>query len=105
MTFKHLYLGAFSAVALSALSLSGTVQAAPLSGSASALKSGTVPSTIEKAAYRRCWWRDGYRVCRWVGYSDYDYYDDGPYYYSYGPSVGFRFGGGGRFHGGHGRHR
>jgi hypothetical protein len=103
MTFKHLYLGAFSAVALSALS--GTVQAAPLYGSASALKSGTVPSTIEKAAYRRCWWRHGYRVCRWVGYSDYDYYDDGPYYYSYGPSVGFRFGGGGRFHGGHGRHR
>ena len=50
MTFKHLYLGAFSAVALSALS--GTVQAAPLYGSASALKSGTVPSTIEKAAYR-----------------------------------------------------
>jgi len=46
MTFKHLYRGAFSAVALSALS--GTVQAAPLSGSASALESGTIPSPSRK---------------------------------------------------------
>jgi len=78
------------------------VQAAPLSGSE--LKAGTAAaSNIEKAAYRRCWWRHGYRVCRWVGYPYYD--DDYGYYrpyYGYGPSFGFRFGGGGhRFHGHH----
>jgi hypothetical protein len=76
--------------------LPATVQAAPISGSE--LKAGTAAaSNIEKAAYRRCWWRHGYRVCRWVGYP---YYDDD--YGYYGPSFGFRFGDGGhRFHGHH----
>jgi hypothetical protein len=23
-------------------------------------------SVVEKVAYRRCWWRDGARHCRWV---------------------------------------
>ena len=102
MSFKQVCLGALSAAALSALS--GAVQAAPLAGNANELKSGAVSSPIEKAAYRRCWWRHGYRVCRWVGYRDYGYYDDGPYYYGYGPSIGLRFGGG-HFRGGHGHHR
>jgi hypothetical protein len=86
--------------------------ATPLSGAGSELKAATAPAA-EKAAYRRCWWRDGYRVCRWVGgdYYDNGYYDDGYYgpYVGFGPGIGFGFGGGhfhgGHFHGGHGHHR
>jgi hypothetical protein len=92
-----------AAATAGAFAVLSTAHAAPLSGNAAELKSGVAASAIEKAAYRRCWLRHGYRVCRWVGYRDYDY-DDGYYGYGYGPSVGFRFGGGGRFHGGHGRH-
>ena len=100
MRLKHFCLGAAGLIAASLLPV--TTQAAPLSGGE--LKAGTAAtSNIENAAYRRCWWRHGYRVCRWVGYpyydDDYGYY--GPYY-GYGPSFGFRFGGGGhRFHGHH----
>jgi hypothetical protein len=86
--------------------------ATPLSGAGNELKAATAPAA-EKAAYRRCWWRDGYRVCRWVGgdYYDNGYYDDGYYgpYVGFGPGIGFGFGGGhfhgGHFHGGHGHHR
>jgi hypothetical protein len=85
--------------------------AAPLSGAGSELKAAPAPAA-EKAAYRRCWWRHGYRVCRWVGgdYYDNGYYDDGYYgpYVGFGPGIGFGFGGhahGGHFHGGHGHHR
>ena len=96
MRLKHFCLGAVGLTAASFLPL--TAQAAPLAGNE--LKAGTaVTSNIEKAAYRRCWWRHGYRVCRWVGYP---YYDDDYGYYGYGPSFGFRFGGGGHhFHGHH----
>jgi hypothetical protein len=83
--------------------------ATPLSGAGSELKTAPAPA-LEKAAYRRCWWRDGHRVCRWVGnyYYDDGYYDDGYYgygpYIGFGPSIGFGFGGGhgGHFRGGHG---
>jgi hypothetical protein len=86
--------------------------ATPLSGAGSELRTATAPA-VEKAAYRRCWWRDGVRVCRWVGdyYYDDGYYDDGYYgpYFGFGPGIGFGFGGGrfhgGHFHGGHGHHR
>ena len=95
MTLRYFCIGAASAAALAAPSLA--VQAAPLSGNPAQLKADAPSSGIEKAAYRRCWWRHGYQVCRWVGYRD---YDDGNYGYGYGPSIGFRFGGGGRhFHG------
>jgi hypothetical protein len=97
---KQFCLGAMSVAAVGLLPI--TMQAAPLSGSE--LKAGaTVASYVDKAAYRRCWWRHGYRVCRWVGYPS--YYDDDYGYYGYGPSIGFGFGSGGRhFHGGHGGH-
>jgi hypothetical protein len=98
------------AVAISAATGAFTSGAAatPLSGAGSELKTATAP-VVEKAAYRRCWWRHGYHVCRWVGgYYDDGYYDDGYYgygpYVGFGPSIGFGFGGGhgGHFHGGHG---
>jgi hypothetical protein len=104
MTIRHACIGAISALAF--LSWAPASWSAPLSPSAGELKAEN--SSIEKAAYRRCWWRRE-RVCRWVGHRAYDYYgDDGYYgygpYYSYGPSFGFSFGGGGRhFHGGHHR--
>jgi hypothetical protein len=101
------------AVAISAATgafTSGAV-ASPLSGAGSELKTAITAPAVEKAAYRRCWWRHGYRVCRWVGgYYDDGYYDDGYYgygpYIGFGPGIGFGFGGGhfhgGHFHGGHG---
>jgi hypothetical protein len=62
--------------------------AAPL-GSVGGVKVGTGVSAAEQVAYRRCWWRDGRRHCRWV---------EG---YGYGPSVGVYIGDGRRGH----RHR
>jgi hypothetical protein len=101
MELKKVTIGAFSAIALFVFAPAS--QAAPLSATTE-LKAGNAESGIEKAAYRRCWWRHGARVCRWVGYrSNYD--DDNYGYYGYGPGIGFGFGGGGRghFHGGHRR--
>lgn len=95
--------GVAAAIALGAFSVSA--QAAPATGDLKAT-AGT-GSGVEKAAYRRCWWSDGVRRCRWI-YDDYGYYDDGDYgypYYGYGYGPGFYFGGGrghGHFHGGHG---
>jgi len=100
MILKQFCLGAMSVATIGLLPT--TMQAAPLSGSE--LRVGAAaPSNVDKAAYRRCWWRHGYRVCRWVGYP-YSY-DDDYGYYGYGPSIGFGFGGGGgHFRGGHGGH-
>ena len=72
----------------------------------------TETSPVDSVAYRRCWWRHGYRHCRYVdryyrsyGYAPY-YYDDGYYGYGYGPSIGLSFGGwGGGHHGHFGGHR
>jgi hypothetical protein len=99
----RLALIAFVSAAAMSIAASGT-QAAPISG-ASELKPST--NAVEKAAYRRCWWHRGHRHCRWFhsAYYDDDYYYGGyPYGYSYGPSVGFFFGGGGHRHGGFGHH-
>ena len=100
MELRKVTVGAFSAIALFALA--PAPKAAPLA--TTDFKAGSAESGIEKAAYRRCWFRHGERVCRWVGYRS--YYDDDSYgYYGYGPSIGFGFYGGGRghFHGGHRR--
>jgi hypothetical protein len=98
MNMKH-FIGAVSALAL--VGLAATANAAPLGSATSELKTtAEVGSGIDKVAYRRCWWRHGHQVCRWVGYRD---YDDG--YYGYGPSVGFSFGSGRHFHHGHRHHR
>jgi hypothetical protein len=73
MTLRHLSICAGGAIAL--LALSATSEAAPVSGAVARLNSVTSTSSgIEKAAYRRCWWRHGHQVCRWVGYRDYDDY-------------------------------
>src|SRR5215831_8244470 len=104
---RHFIAAAIAAV--TGASASGA-SATPLAGAGSELKSATAPA-VEKAAYRRCWWRDGYRVCRWIGdhYYDDGYYDDGYYgpYFGFGPGIGFGFGGGhgGHFHGGGHGHR
>ena len=85
-------------------------QAAPLGAGGTDLKSGATAAPVEKAAYRRCWFRNGVRYCRWFD-DDYGYYDYDTPYYGYGPGFGFYFGGGhgGHFHGGHfhggGHHR
>jgi hypothetical protein len=66
------------------------VSAAPLASMTGA-KNDT--SATEQVNYRRCWWRNGHRHCRWVG--------DG---YGYGPGVNLYFGGRGhRSHGDHHR--
>ena len=107
MSVKPLITSAGCAIALSLLAPS--VQALPASANAAGLKLAS-PANVEKAAYRRCWWRHGREVCRWVGYRYYDDDDYGYYggpYYGYGPGITFGFGGfggGGHFHGGHGGH-
>jgi hypothetical protein len=108
MRERHFVLGTAGVVVLSAMALSA--QAAPLGGAANDLKASVSnPSGVEQTAFRRCWWRHGVRVCRWVGepYDDGDYYDGGtPYYYGYGPGISLYFGGGwgGGWHGGHHYH-
>ena len=67
--------------------------AAPL-GTMDGIKAGDARSAVEQVNYRRCWWRNGHRHCRWVG--------DG---YGYGPGIGLYFGGGGRGGHGHGHRR
>jgi hypothetical protein len=108
MKLKHWLIGSAAAFAVSVIGSS--IQAAPASGPAAALKAAAAQesSAVEKAAYRRCWRYHGRRHCRW--YRDYDvypYYDDYPYYYApyYGPSFGFFYGGGRFRHGGHHGHR
>jgi hypothetical protein len=44
-------------------------------------------TTAEPVSYRRCWWRDGHRHCRWVEDT-----------YGYGPSVGIYVGPNGHRH-------
>jgi hypothetical protein len=75
MRVKHFVLGTAGAVILGAMALSA--QAAPLGGAANDLKASVGnASGVEQAAFRRCWWRHGVGVCRWVGarYDDSDYY-------------------------------
>ncbi len=74
MTSRHLTIGAAGAVALGLLATS--LQAAPLSVAGADLKGAmAAPSSIETVAYRRCWVRQGYRTCQWVGnaYKQYSY--------------------------------
>lgn len=75
-------------------------QAAPAAGGTADLQAAAgTQSSVEKAAYRRCWWRHGVRHCRWVG-DEYGY----SYPYYYGPSYGLYFGGGHRHHRHHHHH-
>lgn len=98
------HIGFSAAIVLALTAFTSTGQAAPgsLGGAIEAGRSDV--TNVEKVDFRRCWWRNGVKHCRWVreyGYGP--YYGDGPYY-GYGPSVGLYFGGGGhRGHGGHHR--
>jgi hypothetical protein len=68
----------FTTVALALGVLTTPASAAPgLKG----IEAGTGTSVTEQVDYRRCWWRNGQRRCRWV--------DDG---YSYGPSISLGIG-------------
>ena len=66
-----------------------------------------VPQTsdVEQVHYRRggCWRHRGHWHCprgRRYSYYDSGYYPPYPYYYGYGPTIAFSFGGGRHFHGG-----
>jgi hypothetical protein len=89
----------------------GSAQAAPTAPGG--LKTAEGASSLShKVDYRRCWWRHGYRACRWFPSYSYDYgygpgyyrpayygyYGPGyyrPYYrrHYYGPGVGIGIGG------------
>jgi hypothetical protein len=88
-------------VALLACAATNPASALP---TVNAIESGK-SAFLQQAAYR-CYYRHGYRHCRYYSY-DADYHD-APYYdYGWGPSIGFGFGGFGRGfhgHGGHGGH-
>jgi hypothetical protein len=103
MNVKHWLIGIAAVLAASFATI--PTQAAPLSAPSTDIKAGQT-SSVDRVAYRRCWWRHGHRHCRWYGryYRPYDYYPfaSDPYYY--GPSIGFYFGGGGHRHRFHGHH-
>jgi hypothetical protein len=70
----------FTTVALALGVLTMPASAAPGSN-LKGIEAGTGTSVTEQVGYRRCWWRNGQRRCRWVG--------DG---YTYGPSISLGFG-------------
>src|SRR5262245_29086435 len=85
-TMKYCLSAAAGALALGLATM--TAQAAPAAGTTTDLKAAAGTETsVDKVAYRRCWWHHGHRHCRWYGGGD--YYP----YYGYGPSVGFYWGG------------
>jgi hypothetical protein len=86
MVSKYITAAAF---AISLGYLATPASAAPLASMTGA-KAGNDTSATEQIAYRRCWWRNGYRHCRWVEE------------YGYGPGVNLYFGDGRRGH--HDRH-
>ncbi len=68
----------FTMVTIGALALctaTATAQAASIGGRASAFRvtAAAAGGVAEKIAYRRCWWRNGVRHCRWYrpGYTPY----------------------------------
>jgi hypothetical protein len=67
VTIRQARIGSISALVF--LASAPPSWAAPLSTSAGELKADRAANSgLEKAAYRRCWWRHGERICRWVGY-------------------------------------
>ena len=62
-------IGAFALCAVTAVA-----QAASIGSAARTLRAATEGSAIEKIAYRRCWWRNGVRYCRWYRSAYYPYY-------------------------------
>jgi hypothetical protein len=70
-----------------------SAQAASIGSAVSAPRASTVESVAEKIAYRRCWWRNGVRHCRWYrsGYSPY-YGVPSNQLYSSGSSIGIILG-------------
>ena len=65
-------------------------QAAPAApGMTQTMAAVGAQSKPQDVAYRRCWWRNGHRHCRWYdapyrGYGYYPYRGDG---YYYGPTL------------------
>jgi hypothetical protein len=60
----------FLAAAAITAALSLPLQAAPLTQITGAT---TANSTVDQVAYRRCWFSNGERHCRWVGSGAYGY--------------------------------
>jgi hypothetical protein len=71
MGHKTLLASLFAATTLA--SMAGAANAAPLGAAPQAAAGVTTQSQAEPVAYRRCWWEDGYRVCRRVGPPVYGY--------------------------------
>lgn len=103
MKMKYWLSASAGALALGLMAVSA--EAAPLSSAAGDLKaSAGQTSAVDQVYWRRhCWRHRGHLHCRryWVGGYDPYYYDYG---YSYGPSIGFFFGGGHHRHHFHHRH-
>jgi hypothetical protein len=88
LTRSSAMLSKYTAIAAFALSLgylAMPASAAPLA-SVTGARAGNDTSATEQIAYRRCWWRNGHRHCRWVEE------------YGYGPGVNLYFRDGGRHH-------
>lgn len=72
MMQRYWLMGAASAAFLCGASLS--VSAAPAGGATAMRSTLQQSSVVEKAADRRCWWRDGVRHCSRRGARVYGYY-------------------------------
>jgi len=61
-----------SSLGVAALALTGAAQAAPVT--ANPMAGIEAPGIAQNVQYRRCWYDDGRRVCRFVyGYRDHDW--------------------------------
>jgi len=67
--FKYWMVGAATAAMCSTASLAAS--AAPASNSGYVGSAAQHETVVEKAAHRRCWWREGRRYCRLVERRDY----------------------------------
>jgi len=80
--------------AIALLAATATTQAASIGSAGSALRSATEgTAAVAKIAYRRCWWRQGVRHCRWYRSAYYPYYGaPSNQSYSSGSSIGIIIG-------------
>jgi hypothetical protein len=87
----------FTMVTIGALALctaTATAQAASIGGGASAFRvtAAAAGGVAEKIAYRRCWWRNGVRHCRWYRSGSSPHYGVYSQQYPVGSPIGIIMG-------------
>ena len=80
--------------ALALCTTTATAQATSIGGGASAFRvtAAAAGGVAEKIAYRRCWWRNGVRHCRWYRSGSSPYYGVYSQQYPAGSPIGIIMG-------------